>query len=125
MSEAKATEMQQVNIYSQLQIQNKLIEPENNVVSLINRNHQLGNIDKRDYFRMCAMLERQIIYAKSNSSLYHREAGLINEQVQFQLGLSGSVNAKVRDALNTQTQIQKQSMENKGGFLSGVFRRSE
>lgn len=125
MSEAEISKMQQTNIFSQLQIQNKLVEPENNVVELINRNHQLGNIDKRDYFRMCAMLERQIIYAKSNSALYHREAKLINEQIQFQLGLSGSVNAKVRDALNTQTQIQKQSLENKSGFLSGVFRRSE
>lgn len=113
-----------MNIYSQLQIQQKLVEPDNKVLGILDRNLQLGYINEREFHFYSGMLNRAIILGQNKSPLFQNEFVTTVHFLEGNLVLSGSKDGKVRDSLNTHTQIQKQDYrEQKNGFFSGVFKK--
>ena len=115
---------QDAQIYSQLQIQQKLVEPDTKVLGLLDRNLQLGFIDDREFRFYGGMLNRAIIIGQNPSPLYKNEFMTTLHFLESNLVLSGSKHGHVRDSLNTHTQIQKQDYrEQKNGFFSGVFKK--
>jgi predicted phosphohydrolase len=112
-------------VYSHLQIQQKQIDPNNQIFKEINRNLQLGQIDKKEYKELKIAAEKLLILNKYPSILMQKEAREIMEMLNTRLVLSGSVEGFVRKQINTQTNIQKVTQENKGGVLRGIFKRSD
>jgi len=116
---------QSERVYSHLQIQQKQIDPSNKIFQDINRNLQLGNIDKKEYMELKIMVERLLIMNKYSSPLMQREAREIMEVLNTRLVLSGSVRGFVRQMINTHTNVNKVTLETKGGVLSGVFKKGD
>lgn len=123
---ATQEEQEQANrVYSHLDIQSKIIEPDKDIFQHINRNFQLGFIDRRDFLQLSFLLERSLIMMQYPSPLMQRQALENLQLINSKLVLSGSIDGNVRTGINTHTNINKMTQENKGGVLSGVFRKSE
>jgi hypothetical protein len=116
---------QSERVYSHLQIQQKQIDPSNKIFQDINRNLQLGNIDKNEYRELKIAVERLLIMNKYTSPLMQKEARELMEMLNTRLVLSGSVKGFVRTMINTHTNINKVTQETKGGALSGIFKKGD
>ena len=112
-------------VYSHLQIQQKQIDPASTIFKKLSRNFQLGNIERKEYEHMKIVIEKILIMLKYPSPLMQKEAQELLEMVDTRLVLSGSKEGFVRKEINTHTNINKVTQENKGGVLSGVFKRGD
>jgi len=117
------TQEQQAAIWSQLQLENQKINPANkqNNDDYLNRNLQLGNLDRGTFEELRLKSDRALIFLNTSNPLYLNNGYRTLKKNEYVNVLSGSKAGFVRTSLNTQTQRQEMKDETKRGFSFGLF----
>jgi|SRR6056297_754338 len=112
----------QITIWSQIQLENQKINPANkkNNESYINRNLQLGNLDKATFQVLQLRADKALLFADTQSEIYKRYAQRTLSRNEYTNILSGSKYGFVRTSINTTTQRQELKDESPTG-LRGLF----
>jgi len=127
MTNENNTQEQQQAIWSQLQLENQKINPATSEINnaYLNRNLQLGNLDRETFRQLSLKADRALLFSSSRTNPIYVHNGLRSlSKIQFVNVLSGSKNGFVRTSLNTQTQRQELKDETKKGF-AGIFSRDK
>lgn len=121
------TQEQQAAIWSQLQLENQKINPATTALNstYLNRNLQLGNLDRETFQKLRLKSERAILFMTTNNALYRNNGQRAMLNIEHVNVLSGSKQGFVRTSLNTQTQRQELKDESKKGFSLGIFGRKD
>ena len=117
---------EQIQIWSQIQLENQKINPANQKQNelYLNRNLQLGNLDKPTFKDLQIKSDKALVFADTNNQLYKRYAQRTLNKNEYTNVLSGSKYGFVRTSLNTTTQRQELKDESPRG-LSGLFSRKK
>ena len=86
---------QQVSIWSQLQLENQKINPATNQGNdaFLNRNLQLGNLDRETFRQLSLKADRALLFSSSRTNAIYVHNGLRSlSNIQFVNVLSGSKN---------------------------------
>ena len=117
---------EQIQIWSQIQLENQKINPANQKQNelYLNRNLQLGNLDKPTFKDLQIKSDKALVFADTNNQLYKRYAQRTLNKNEYTNVLSGSKYGFVRTSLNTTIQRQELKDESPRG-LSGLFSRKK
>ena len=122
-----ATEMNQEDIYSNLQLQNKEIEPDDRVsTTRVSRNLQLGNIDNRVYIEITkriGFLQDLSIYPKNRGGwLFKWYADEQWKILDLQMVVSNSRQGQLRKLLHSIFKNQTYNDNRQKNQMLGNFR---
>jgi hypothetical protein len=127
MSENKEQTVQTIQAgvaWSEIQLKEKLVDPSIVNKKELNRNLQLGFIDKQLFKDLSRKTYRANIFLTYDDEI-SQEYGISNlKNNEEQLVMSGSIGGKVRDSLNTTNQNQRY-YEERSGMFSGLFKRKQ
>ena len=117
---------EQIQIWSQIQLENQKVNPANQKQNelYLNRNLQLGNLDKPTFKDLQIKSDKALVFADTNNQLYKRYAQRTLNKNEYTNVLSGSKYGFVRTSLNTTIQRQELKDESPRG-LSGLFSRKK
>ena len=116
--------------YNKTQIMDKLVEPENNIDQReLNRNLQLGNIDRVDVqileqkWTVAKLLE--FIPIEQGKFLFSSMGALLKNQINFKTIVTNSVDGVGRKAGMTQIRKDEFKDTTQRGALDSIFNRSK
>jgi 16S rRNA A1518/A1519 N6-dimethyltransferase RsmA/KsgA/DIM1 with predicted DNA glycosylase/AP lyase activity len=119
---------QQQDAVNAIEIESRLVEPDmqTNRDEGINRNLQLGNINKKDLFRLQALEEHAMILSRVPTCLggdiFDKWAKDTRAKKHHFLVLSGSDRGFVRRMARTNISEGKMQTEQSGGLFSGLIK---